>query len=246
MKSSTKIQNYSTLITDLASLIEQGRKAALRYVNTALVATYWLMGRRIVEYEQKGKKRAEYGKELLQKLSQDLNKRLGRGFSPDNLEAMRSFYLNCPINISATVSRKLEEQKSETLSRNSEKPKESEIRHTLGSELLPAQVLPKKLQSVSIEFFNNLFPLSWSHYRLLMRLDEPFKREFYEAECTRGNWSVRQLDRQIQSMLYERTALSKRKMAVIAKAHEKPITLKPEDEIKDPYILETAYLLRSC
>jgi predicted nuclease of restriction endonuclease-like (RecB) superfamily len=71
-----------------------------------------------------------------------------------------------------------------------------------------------------------------------MRLDEPFKREFYESECIKGNWSVRQLDRQIQSMLYERTALSKRKLAVIAKAHEKPIVLKPEDEIKDPYILE--------
>jgi predicted nuclease of restriction endonuclease-like (RecB) superfamily len=71
-----------------------------------------------------------------------------------------------------------------------------------------------------------------------MRLDEPLKREFYEAECIKGNWSVRQLDRQIQSMLYERTALSKRKLAVIAKAHEKPITLKPEDEIKDPYVLE--------
>ena len=238
MKRISKTQNYSTLITDLASLIKQGRTAAVRYVNTALVATYWLMGRRIIEYEQKGKERAEYGKELLQKLSQDLNKRLGRGFSPDNLEAMRSFYLNYPINISETVSRKLEEQKSETLSRNSEKSKESEIRHTLGSELIPAQVLPKKLQPVSIEFFNDLFPLSWSHYRLLIRLDEPFKREFYEADCIRGNWSVRQLDRQIQSMLYERTALSKRKMAVIAKAHKKPITLKPEDEIKDPYILE--------
>ena len=71
-----------------------------------------------------------------------------------------------------------------------------------------------------------------------MRLDEPFKREFYEAECIRGNWSVRQLDRQIQSMLYERTALSKRKLAVIAKSHKNPITLRPEDEIKDPYILE--------
>ncbi|MCL4490931.1 MAG: PDDEXK nuclease domain-containing protein, partial [Nitrospirae bacterium] len=79
---------------------------------------------------------------------------------------------------------------------------------------------------------------SWSHYRLLMRLDESHQREFYEAECKRGNWSVRQLDRQIQSMLYERTALSKRKSAVIAKAHEKPVVLKPEDEIKDPYVLE--------
>lgn len=71
-----------------------------------------------------------------------------------------------------------------------------------------------------------------------MRLDEPFKREFYEAECIRGNWSVRQLDRQIQSMLYERTALSKKKLTVISRAHEKPLTIKPEDEIKDPYILE--------
>jgi len=74
--------------------------------------------------------------------------------------------------------------------------------------------------------------VSWSHYCLLIRLDEPFKRKFYESECIHGNWSVRQLDRQIQSMLYERTALSKRKIAVIAKAHEKPITLKPEDEIR--------------
>ena len=71
-----------------------------------------------------------------------------------------------------------------------------------------------------------------------MRLDEPSQREFYETECIWGNWSVRQLDRQIQSLLYERTALSKRKAAVIAKAHVKPIVLKPEDELKDPYILE--------
>jgi predicted nuclease of restriction endonuclease-like (RecB) superfamily len=71
-----------------------------------------------------------------------------------------------------------------------------------------------------------------------MRLDESTKREFYESECIRGNWSVRQFDRQIQSMLYERTALSKRKLAVIDKAHEKPVILTPEDEIKDPYVLE--------
>ena len=213
MKRISKPQNYSTLVIDLASLIKQGRTVAVRYMNTALVATYWLVGRRIVVYEQKGKERAEYGKELLQKLSQDLKKRFGRGFSPDNLEAMRSFYLNYPIDISGTVSRKLEKQKSETPSRNSE-------------------------ITLAIHPLTERFTLSWSHYRLLMRLDEPFKREFYETECIRGNWSVRQLDRQIQSMLYERTALSKRKMAVIAKAHEKPITLKPEDEIKDPYILE--------
>ena len=213
MKRIIQKQDYSHLITDLASLIEQGRKTAVRYVNTALVTTYWLIGRRIVEYEQKGKERAEYGKALLERLSKDLNEKFGRGFSPDNLEDMRRFYLIYKTEISETLSRKLKEQKSDTPSRNSS-------------------------ASLSVREYSEYFALTWSHYRLFIRLDEPFKREFYEAECIRGNWSVRQLDRQIQSMLYERTALSKRKSAVITKAHEKPIILKPEDEIKDPYVLE--------
>ena len=210
MKNISKIQNYSTLISDLVHLIEQGRKTAVRYVNTALVATYWMIGRRIVEYEQKGKKRAEYGKALLKNLSEDLTKRIGRGFSEDNLEAMRRFYLTYKTDISETVSRKLKGQKSEIASRN----------------------------SLAIRQYSEQFTLSWSHYRLLLYIDESLKRKFYEAECIRGNWSVRQLDRQIQSILYERTALSKRKLAVISKAHKKPIILKPEDEIKDPYVLE--------
>ena len=220
------IANYSKLITDLASLIEKGRRTAVRYVNTVLVATYWLMGRRIVEYEQKGKERAEYGGELLQKLSQDLNSRFGRGFSPDNLEAMRRFYLSYPIAIPETLSRELHSEKPQIAS--------GKLSYLKVDENI------KKIQTVSgtSKALMRKFPLSWSHYRLLIRIDESFKREFYEAECIRGNWSVRQLDRQIQSMLYERTALSKRKLAVITKAHEKPITLKPEDEIKDPYILE--------
>jgi predicted nuclease of restriction endonuclease-like (RecB) superfamily len=213
MNKITDSQNYSSLIADLSSLVEQGRKTVVRYVNTALVATYWLIGSRIVEYEQRGKERSEYGSKLLHKLSQDLNKKYGRGFSPDNLEAMRKFYLSYPLPNSETLSRNLKPHKSDTVYRNSE----------------IASVIDPLIQR---------FALSWSHYRLLLRFDEPFKREFYEAECIRGNWSVRQLDRQIQSLLYERTALSKRKLAVIAKAHEKPIVLQPEDEIKDPYILE--------
>ena len=129
-------------------------------------------------------------------------------------------------------------EKRYTLCSESGKPDKIKIRRTLCSELVPSKILLSKLQPLSVESFNTFFPLSWSHYRLLMRLDEPFQREFYESECITGNWSVRQLDRQIQSMLYERTALSRRKLAVIAKAHEKPILRKPEDEIKDPYILE--------
>ncbi len=222
-----KTQNYSSLITDLASLIEQGRKTAVRYVNTALVATYWLMGRRFVEYEQKGKERAEYGEVLLEQLAKDLSSRFGKGFGRENLRLMRQFYLRYQnLQISQTASGKLLAEKSQTLSGK-----------------LPDDKTGYKIQKVQTvsgisETLMRKFPLSWSHYCLLMRLDEPFQREFYESECISGNWSVRQLDRQIQSMLYERTALSKRKLAVIAKAHEKPITLKPEDEIKDPYILE--------
>jgi len=220
MKKVPTAQNYSTLVTDLASLIEQGRKAAVQYVNAALVATYWLMGRRIVEYEQKGKERAEYGEALLKRISADLTSRFGKGFTERNLGHMRQFYISYQ-KILNTPCAELEE-----------KPQEKA--HTVCAELAP---ISQTVSGIS-ETLSRKFPLSWSHYRLLMRMEEPFKREFYEAECIRGNWSVRQLDRQIQSMLYERTALSKRKMAVIAKAHEKPITLKPEDEIKDPYILE--------
>lgn len=220
MKKVPTAQNYSTLVTDLASLIEQGRKAAVRYVNAALVATYWLMGRRIVEYEQKGKERAEYGEALLKKISADLTPRFGKGFTERNLGHMRQFYISYQ-KILNTPCAELEE-----------KPQEKA--HTVCAELAP---ISQTVSGIS-ETLSRKFPLSWSHYRLLMRIEESFKREFYEAECIRGNWSVRQLDRQIQSMLYERTALSKRKLAVIAKAHERPITLKPEDEIKDPYILE--------
>ena len=227
MKHLSKSNKYSTLVTDLASLIDQGRRTAVRYVNTALVATYWLVGRRVVEYEQEGKERAEYGEALLKRLSGDLTKQFGKGWGEPHLRAIRQFYL-----IYGDI------EKRYTLCSESGKPDETNIRHTPCIELSPSPILPSKLQTLSVEFFNTLFPLSWSHYRLLMRLDEPFKREFYESECIRGNWSVRQLDRQIQSMLYERTALSKRKLAVIAKAHEKPIVLKPEDEIKDPYVLE--------
>lgn len=207
--------SYSTLIREIASIVEQGRKTAVKYVNTALVSTYWLIGRRIVEYEQKGKKRAEYGKALLEKLAVDLTKKFVRGFGYVNLNLMRQFYATYHMQ---------------------------QILQTVSEEFHPAIIESKftKIQTPSefSEILMKRFALSWSHYCLLMRLDEPFKRKFYESECISGNWSVRQLDRQIQSMLYERTALSKRKQSVIAKAHEKPITIKPEDEIKDPYILE--------
>ncbi len=117
MKKIVKKQTYPNLITDIASLIEQGRKVAVQYVNTALVATYWLMGRRIVEYEQHGKERAEYGEALLKKLSLDLTNRFGKGFSFPQLKNIRQFYLAYKEK-GYTVSSQLQQnKKSQTMSR---------------------------------------------------------------------------------------------------------------------------------
>ena len=200
-----QLGDYEGLIRDLSSLIETGRKAAARSVNVVLTATYWLMGRRIVEYEQKGEERAQYGLKLLADISKRLVSKFGRGFNERNLEYMRQFYLAYP-----------------------------EISNTLCSESPSA---PQKVEGI-IQSLVGRFTLTWSHYRLLMRVDNAPKRDFYEAECICGGWPVRQLDRQIQSLLYERSRLSKQKRAVIAKAHENKIIVRPEDEIKDPYVLE--------
>ena len=216
MSKKTKIvlkQNYNLLIGNISSLLESARRTSARAVNTILTATYWEIGRRIIEYEQSGEERAEYGHQLLKNLSYDLTKNFGRGFSADNLESMRLFYLTYSlIEISETVSRKFDLEKSETSSRK-----------------------------LNDEFFSERFPLPWSHYVMLVRrIKEDDIRKFYESEALRSGWSVRQLDRQISSQFYERTLLSKNK-SVMLKKGEKPLPediVTPEEEIKDPFILE--------
>jgi predicted nuclease of restriction endonuclease-like (RecB) superfamily len=216
MSKKTKIglkENYNLLIGDISFLLESARRTSARAVNSILTATYWEIGRRIVEYEQSGEDRAEYGHQLLKNLSYDLTKNFGRGFSADNLESMRLFYLTYSLTeISETVSRKFDLEKSETSSRK-----------------------------LNDEFFNERFPLPWSHYVMLVRrIKEDNTRKFYESEALRSGWSVRQLDRQISSQFYERTLLSKNKSAMIKKG-EKPLPediVTPEEEIKDPFILE--------
>ncbi len=125
MKKTVETRTYLNLITDIASLIEQGRKVAVRYVNTALVATYWLMGRRIIEYEQKGKERAKYGKALLKRLSIDLTQRFGKGWGEPHLRAVRQFYLTYG-----------DIEKRYTLCNQAGESGKSEIRHTVCSELV--------------------------------------------------------------------------------------------------------------
>ena len=180
------------------------------------VAAYWAIGQRIVEAEQKGRRRAGYGEQLIQRLSIDLTARFGRGFSADNLENMRGFFLAYPpSSISETVSRKLEEGGTATIS-------QTPSRKSYLSHLAQAFTLP------------------WSAYVRLLSVKDSQARRFYEAHALRGGWSVRQLDRQIESQFYERTALSRNKDMVLAKA-ALPMpgdAVTPDDAIKDPYVLE--------
>ncbi len=162
---------FQGLLNRIAEIFKHARSKALREINKAQVLAYWEIGREIVEFEQKGKTRAEYGEKLLVKISKSLSAKFGRGFSAENLRLMRKFYITY--------------QKSKTLSWKS------------GNE---------KSKTPSAKFEPHL---SWSHYCELLKVGEPLARSFYEQEATQNNWSVREMKRQINSMLFERLALSK-------------------------------------
>lgn len=204
-KSVTKIgasAGYDSVLSGVAELLEAARRTTARVTNAVMTATYWEIGRRIVEYEQEGQSRAEYGKKLLKRLAVDLTQLFGRGFSERNLEQMRLFYSNWPI--------------SQTLSAKSDGVHHSEKSQTLSGEL-SASISSPIIQTVSEQFtlkdIANRFPLPWSHYVRILLVKNPEARTFYEKEALRGGWSVRQLDRQINSQFYERTALSRNKAA---------------------------------
>ncbi|RPJ03776.1 MAG: DUF1016 domain-containing protein [Deltaproteobacteria bacterium] len=202
--------HYDYILGDISNVVDAAKRSAARSVNCIMTAAYWLVGRRIVESEQKGEIRAEYGDELIERLAADLSARHGRGFSVRNVWQMKAFYLAWPI--------------PQTVSAQSE-----------GREIL---------QTVSAEFpFSSIassFPLPWSAYVRLLSVKNENARRFYETEALRGGWSVRQLDRQINSQFYERTALSRNKAAMLSKG-EKALPedrVNPSEEIKDPFVLE--------
>ena len=189
-----------------------------------MTATYWEFGRRIVEFEQGGSKRAAYGEELLRTLSADLSTRFGRGFSVDNLELFRAFYLAYPRDPLPPGTTK----------------SESPIRISAASRPGTA-ISDSAIRKLPLAELAARFPLSWTHYvQLLRRTRTPAAREFYEREALRGGWSVRQLTRQISSLFYERTALSRDKAAMLGKgAKPKPgDQVSAEEEVKDPLVLE--------
>jgi predicted nuclease of restriction endonuclease-like (RecB) superfamily len=176
--------NYKNLVDQIGVLLQQGRQKAAQSVNTILVRTYWEIGRYIVEFEQNGNERAEYGTQLFERLSRDLVQAYGKGFSRSNLLYMRKLYICFPI--------------SETLS------------HLL----------------------------TWSHYFEILKAENDLEIGFYCKQCEKERWSVRELKRQMKSSLFERIALSKDKEGIMKLASEGYVVEKPEDLIKDPFVLE--------
>ena len=217
-------EDYGGLIGGIAELLEAARRTAARTVNALMTATYWEIGRRIVEFEQGGEKRAEYGEALLQRLAQDLNAKFGRGFSYPNVNKFRQFYLAFPsANILSTPSIETTESILSTPSIELRRQK---------SQAPSGQLAVRNLSA--------RFPLPWSHYVRLLSVKNALAREFYHTEALRGGWSVRQLDRQVASQFYERTAASRNKNAMLRKgaAARAEDSISADEEVRDPLVLE--------
>ncbi|MGA1865723.1 MAG: PDDEXK nuclease domain-containing protein [bacterium] len=209
------------LFNRVVAILEKARTTVVRTVNSQMVIAYWLIGREIVEEEQKGSARAEYGRRLIKGLSMKLTERYGSGFSVANLKNFRQFYVTF-------------------------KDRMPEIGYPAGSQSPPE----RKRDMLDGEWRENSYPmesqsqrkfhpdLSWSHYRALMRIESPDARSFYEIEAVRNHWNRRQLERQISSLLFERLLKSRDKEDVIKLANEGHVVEKPLDVIKDPYVLE--------
>ncbi len=232
--------DYGNIHSSIVELLEAARRAAARNVNALMTASYWEIGRRIVEFEQGGQERAEYGEALIQRLAQDLSNQFGRGFSRQNLQQMRAFYLACPMAaICQTPSGiSLFSPISQTLPAKSLPPQTLQTVPRESSSTTILQTVSAKLPDIAA--LAQCFPLPWSAYVRLLSVKNQAARSFYETEALRCGWSVRQLDRQINSQFYERTALSKNKVAMLEQAeHVEPSdTILPEEAIKDPFVLE--------
>ncbi|MBB5498684.1 YhcG family protein [Paraburkholderia sp. MM5384-R2] len=223
---------YADLQQDIADVVAATRAAAARSVNALMTASYWAIGRRIVEFEQGGAERATYGEALIRRLGADLSARLGRGFGGRNLAQMRAFYLAWPVDRIVQTLSALSADASmvQTVSALSAgQPVSSLAAHT-----------GPRLGGPELGTIARAFPLPWSAYVRLLAVKTAEARSFYETETLREGWSVRQLDRQIGSQLHERLALSRNKAALLKKAAEVQPSevLTPEEAIRDPFVLE--------
>ncbi|MFH7015037.1 YhcG family protein [Flavobacterium sp. FlaQc-47] len=210
------------IFEQVAELLQNARQRVLSTVNSTMTITYFEIGRIIVEEEQKGKDRAEYGKQLLKSLSKQLTKEFGKGFSLVNLENIRKFYLT--YSNSESLTRILEIQKTQSLTEEFKSQK---------THSLTAQFNKFDYQTLA-----SFFKLTFTHYVFLMRIDDEKERRFYKIESEKHHWSVRELKRQYDSALYTRLALSRDKEGILKLSEKGQIIEKPKDLIKDPYILE--------
>ena len=219
MMNMNTVENTETkaieLFEKISVLIEEARRRVYTTANIAEVYTKYNVGRYIVEDEQKGNYRAEYGKQVLEQLSRKLETRFGDGWSVETLKRCRKFYsIYSTPQIGSTALTELDVDASVV-----------NLVNSVG-----------RIQSTSSE--PHKFVLSWSHYLILMRIKDANARSFYEIECAKQNWSIRWLQRQVNSSLYERLALSKDKDEVIRLATEDQVVEKPVDIIKNPITLE--------
>jgi hypothetical protein len=240
-----KPADYDHVLSGVVELLDAARRASARVVNSLMTATYWEVGRRIVEHEQAGEKRAGYGEELVRRFALDLTERFGRGFGFSQVKLMRQFYQTFPdahaakpLMLQSTV------EKSgigQSLIGQSGNPKSSfaPIGQSVIGQFSERSSVKLTRALERLGQIARAFPLPWTHYVRLLRVRNPHAREFYAREALAGGWVVRQLNRQINSQFYERTALSKNKTAMLVKG-EKP---KPGDatsadeEIRNPLVL---------
>ena len=236
----------------IRQILESARVSVARSVNTTQVVANWLIGQEIVEEEQRGKKRAGYGEQLLQDLSSRLTAEFGKCLAVDNLEMFRRFFLE--------YSSLLVDMKSDALRRilpslpiahavRSESASETagEIQHALRAKSDAARRKSSLTAPTEIGYAlrseswkpGRLHPnLSWTHYRTLLRVDKPQARAFYEIEAIKNNWAARELERQKNSLLYERLALSKDKKGLMRLATKGQNVQGPADVFKDPVVME--------
>jgi len=202
-------KQYDCLIEQIGDLLFHGRRQVAYTVNNVMVHTYWQIGKYIVEYEQGGSEKSEYGSKLLDRLSTDLTMLYGKGFSRSNLVYIRKLYVS--FQIGETVSHQLSDNSVQ-------------ISGTVSHQLKSKPVLSEKL--------------NWGHYFEILKADNELEITFYTKQCEKENWSVRELKRQMKSMLFHRLALSKDKEGVLAIAEKGAEIEKPEDIIKEHFVFE--------
>ena len=208
------------LVNDLRSIVSKARSKAFAAVNYSLVERNWRIGQRIVEQEQNGASRAEYGKHVIEIASAALTEEFGKGFSYTNIANYKRFYLTFNnLQILQTVSEEFKKQKHQTLSDE-------------------FSLLPQKDQTQSIQSELRLLP--WSHYERLIRVEDKKAREWYAKEAFEQGWSFRTLNRNINTLYYERLLMSKKKRPVVDEMQDKTKAYQQDklEYIKSPVVLE--------